>query len=210
MNLAHQKNKSRFAQIMSVERVTPYIKKLRYFLYARFFLGLKLALDAPEDILTNNPFLQQFTTLMKGIVPYIGRTAARSVFPQVTELYLSISWALSPLYLIYDWGRYYCGMGLEVKRTLAGMNKRPASLWRCLWNIVLIILLFSVFIGYFFYFGGYNGRDFIVAPINTSRTALGLIGWLLAGGGVIIIAHSLWLVTSRQVKWFFVLIREKK
>jgi hypothetical protein len=208
MNPANKK--SCLDQFLSVENVTPFIKKLGHFLWTCFFLGLALALEAPEDILTSIPFLKQFTTFMRWIVPCINGAVTQSKFPQITELYLSISWALSPLYLIYSWGRYYCGIGFGVKRVLSSMKeKRAATLLRGLWNLVLIIFIAFSF---FFYLFHYDGSDLFssgIIPLSKSRLTLGLVGWLIAGGGMIILANLLWWVTPIHVRQFLYLLKKK-
>ena len=197
---------------LSVELVEPWIKRLRGFLLTAFIYGFFLAIDTSDDVLTRNPWLQNFTAIMKLIVPYIERSVARSEFPQVTELYLSLSWLLSPLYLLYEWGRHYCNLGWGAKRT----NQKQREIYKKMTvllfsrNMFFILMLAICFFGYFVFFGGYDGRDFNVLPINSNRIALGLGGWLLAGGGVLIVGVALYRSFKMHVTWFIEFLDRRK
>lgn len=56
-----------------------------------------ISLLASTDVLTMQPGLQKFTSLCREMIPAIDRLAAVSSFPEVTQLVLSVLWALVPV-----------------------------------------------------------------------------------------------------------------
>jgi hypothetical protein len=177
-------------------QIARYVKNLGRFLKVLYGVGFFFAFNAPDDVLTQYPLLRGFTSLMMEIFPAISAVANRSEFPEVSTLYLSVSWFFSPLYLLYESGKYYT-FDPEKKRFFEIWSKRPT---RWMWIKHSMIFLIFTIISFFFMLY-YNGRDFNIMPFNSHRVALGLLGWLIAGGGVVIILPSLGLMAFYQVKW---------
>ena len=145
--------------------------------YAIFFFGLAIALFAPVDVLERLPFLRPVTDTLAAIFPPILNYAQRSQFPEVTLIYFSLMWLLSPLTfywigkdssneadpVIAKWRRdkIIVGFSSVVRFVLATIVVLPVVIVFCwFWN---------------------PGADLTLLPIGTSRLALGLGGYLIAG-----------------------------
>jgi hypothetical protein len=100
-------------------KVTQYVKYLGKFFGVLYGAGILFALNVPDDILTQYPFLQGFTSVMMQIFPAINAVEKRSAFPEISTLYLSVSWFFSPLYLLYSSGFFY-----TISRTRSALENR--------------------------------------------------------------------------------------
>jgi hypothetical protein len=188
-------------------KVTRYVKNLRRFFKTLYGIGLVFALNAPDDILTQYPLLHGFTSLMTQIFPAINAVAKRSAFPEVSTLYLSVSWFFSPLYLLYESGKYYCEFDSGTRRFLEARHKQPTR-WKWIKHAICILFLIIGFVLFAFY---YDGSDFNIAPFNSHRMALGLAGPLIAGGiGVAAIFPALVILIFFQMKWMKIFFKEKR
>lgn len=159
-------------RMVQLERFT---RILKIFLIASLLFGFYLAIEAPDDVLTRFPVLAKFTAGMKYLVPVIGKSVAQSSFPQVTELYLSLSWAIGLLWPVREITRYSLAIDPDIKRSLVILNS--LTTWQRIRNILISVLILIVYC--FFYDGG----DFRAVPFNSSRITLGLAGWVIPGGG---------------------------
>lgn len=189
---------------ISVER---FIKRLRIFMFASWVVGVALAVGAPDDVLTRFPLLGELTGAMKRMLPIIANTAAKSSFPQVTELYLAISWLLAPLALVHEAAKFRLAKAPDIRRSIEMMNRRPT--WRRWFAGMLlqVMLIGGLYIVIFLM----PGDDYVLTPYNSSRTALGMIAWLLPGGFAPAGAFGgLIYVVWYQIKWIRIFLGEWK
>lgn len=134
-----------------------------------------LAQYSPIDVLDQYPFLTQFTDVMSSIFANINACAAKSKFPQVTTLYMSISWLFSPLAGYFLWQEYKTDSSKEVVRIKTSpwnANQKTRG-WLCVIVFTIMVIAYP-----------FNpiGSDFHVLPYNSSRFVLGIAGHLIAGG----------------------------
>lgn len=161
---------------------------VRYWLVVMFLIGVY----APADVLDKSEILSRFTALMAVLFPPIMNYSTRSEFSQVTLLYMSLSWFFSPLHGYFFYKEYKTDAADWVKRF-----KDPAS-WPMKeklrgWLTLLILpplIYFMTFIA--------KGHDFNLLPINSSRMVLGIGGWFIAGGMVMLLTVY-WYVQARQL-----------
>lgn len=142
--------------------------------------GLLIALFASESILNDIPALKLFTQFMSTIFPPIQYYAAKSKFPQVTELYFAFMWLFAPLHF------YFLNADFQSQRFRWAMKWKQREFdqpyrgfWQFAHRILFIGVLIPGLIVFFFFYN--NGYDFNLLPINSSRIALGLFGFWFAG-----------------------------
>lgn len=149
--------------------------------------GFFLALLLPSHVLSEYPMLREITGAVKSVFAPISGYAQRSRFPQVAECYFTFMWLLAP---------YYFWVALVAVRNNEGMiGWKPKSLRERLsvFSVgVGLIGLLGLFVLFF-----NPGFDFNLLPINSSRVALGLVGWAFSGsGGAFLLAVS-WGIGER-------------
>ncbi|WP_427501719.1 hypothetical protein ACQE3E_23900 (plasmid) [Methylomonas sp. MED-D] len=133
--------------------------------------GFFIALLCPENILDKHWLLQSVTSKLKAIFPPIEGYAIKSEFPQVSELYFSLMWALSPYYLFISI--------LSIRRNQGLIDWLPKTQFEVIKVFFTGVVLMS-FLGYFCLFVN-PGYDFNFLPINSSRFALSVTGYLFSG-----------------------------
>ncbi|MGH8616561.1 MAG: hypothetical protein ACREUW_02635 [Burkholderiales bacterium] len=142
-----------------------------------FLLGVIIALFAPTDIVDRLPRVRQISIPLSQVFPPIEWYIKKSSFPQVTELYFTVMWLLSPLSF------YWMGKDLAIEPKIGEWKKTleerviVLTIGRILFVLILIPLLL---LGGWYFNQGY---DFLWLPVNSSRFALATGGYLLAGTG---------------------------
>lgn len=136
-------------------------------------VGFFIAQFASESILDKYYYLQSITLKLKSIFPPIAGYAAKSKFPQVSELYFSYMWLISP---VCFWA------SVQLVRNNEGLKSWKPKTWGEQINVFIVgVLLFSL-LGYFTFFIN-PGYDYNLLPINSSRLALGMFGYIFSGSG---------------------------
>lgn len=110
---------------------------------------------------------------MKALFPPIGHYAEKSSFPQVSAVYFSVMWLFAPLHFLY------LKRQLEAQEDLLRTDVRGwlGRIGQFAIGVVLLPLLglFALFVN--------PGFDFNLLPVNSSRLALGVAGFIFAGAG---------------------------
>jgi hypothetical protein len=155
------------------------VVKLPYFLrfpFALFVAGLTLIAFAPgvaEWAETNAVVSGLMSALETVFFPIRGYTL-RSNFPQVTRLYFSLFFLLSPVHFLMTLRE------LENSQESWALRLRNIqSLLQVGHRLLQIVLALSISMFGYFVNPGY---DFNLLPINSSMGALALVGFLFAGG----------------------------
>lgn len=133
--------------------------------------GFFIALFCPENILDKHWLLQFATSKLKAIFPPIAGYARKSEFPQVSELYFSFMWVLSPYYLFISI--------FSIRENQGLINWLPKAQFELIKVFFIGVVLMS-FLGYFVLFVN-PGYDFNMLPISSSRFALSVAGYLFSG-----------------------------
>jgi hypothetical protein len=134
------------------------------------------ALHAPIEWASSAYWPDSLISLISYIFPPIAGYAKKSHFPVITQAYMAFTFMLMPL---HGWYTY---------KALSEPTNEPwfKNLWtidsywalaKRVCSVILIgaIVWFSIFLN--------PGYDFNLMPLNTSRNALGVGGWIVAGGG---------------------------
>ena len=138
-----------------------------------------IALFAPINILDNLPSLYKLTSVMKSTFPVIDAYVKKSDFPQITEIYLCISWLSIPLHGYYG----FCYMRMTLIKKKWGIDMRKK--WLPFLTLVIVGLISSWIVLF-----KNTGQTFNLLPINSSRIALATGGWFFGGvGGTLGIAY---------------------
>jgi hypothetical protein len=137
-----------------------------------------IALEAPVDVLSTNPFLESFTVTMEKAFPVIRNYAQKSTFPEITRLYMSLMFLGFPLGLLAP----LCTMNTKDKRLFVPIQniklKNDVSLGKYLLSCFLILILIppAVYILWFVN-PGYN---FAMFKVNESRLGLATGGFFIS------------------------------
>lgn len=109
------------------------------------------------------------------IFPPISGYANRSAFPEVTKMYMAFTFMLMPLHAWYSYKELTTSYDKPWFKNLWKLESNWAFVKRVFFVLVMCgLVFFSLFVN--------PGYDFNLMPLNSSRTALGLGGWIVAGG----------------------------
>lgn len=152
-------------------------------IYVPILLGALIAWFAPQDVLERVPALQALVDAVRRVYLPLQRYAGKSSFPQVTALYFSLMVLHAPLHAIY--------IGREFARTFESRRAKvlasPETARVAAWITNLVLLPFAVI--YSLYWD--PGRVLAVTPLHDSRFALGVVGWLYAGGAAFMLVGAI-------------------
>lgn len=140
-------------------------------LFGAFFF----ALQAPQSWATSEYWPTSALAFISAVFPPISGYTKNSAFPEVTQMYMAFTFLLMPLHAWYTY------------QELSTPNSEPwfknlwslASTWAFITRVCLVLVVvattsFCLFIN--------PGYDFNLMPLNSSRLALGMGGWIVAGG----------------------------
>ena len=150
-------------------------------------VSVALAVFAPDDVLSRYPEVDTFVhTVEKWIPPVVGYQAV-SDFPQVTGVYFSIMFLLTPIILFYS--SYM--RNLTFRFSEIEYDLKPVRYWIA----AVVCALFCAFTPPFLYFWNDAKYEFFPSmPIRSSKVSLAFLGWFAAGGGGwILVSHAMWL-----------------
>jgi len=152
-------------------------------IYVPILLGAMVAWFAPLDVLERVPVLQGLVDAVGRFYLPLERYVGKSSFPQVTALYFALMVLHAPLHLLY--------IGREYTRTFekrrAQILASPENARIAAWIGNGILLPFAIV--YSLYWD--PGRVLAITPLHDSRFALGLTGWLYAGGAAFMLLGSI-------------------
>ena len=134
-------------------------------------LGI-FALGAPEDLNFERYCL--FYSLGK-IFPVINFYAEKSAFPSVAKIYFSFAILLMPLHFLYAYKKLSTPTNDQWFRNLWFISSRRVLIKQ------IILVVFMLYLLYFLLYIN-PGFDFKILPINSSRYALAIGGWIFLGG----------------------------
>lgn len=133
------------------------------------------ALHAPQGWATSAYWPAPALAFISALFPPISGYARNSSFPAVTQMYMAFAFLLMPLHAWYAY------------KELSTPNSAPwfKNLWSLdsTWAFVkraCLVLVVSATVGFCLFIN--PGYDFNLMPLNSSRLALGLGGWVVAGG----------------------------
>ena len=154
--------------------------KLPYFIVERpvallLSIGLFFALWASLDIGSSAYWPTSTLAFISAVFPPISGYTQKSVFPDVTQAYMAVSFMLMPLHVWYGYKELSTPSKAPWFKNLWALD----SYWAFIQRATLVLLVFVVVLFTLFLNPGY---DFNLMPLNTSRLALGLGGWIVAGG----------------------------
>ncbi|WP_143026491.1 hypothetical protein [Paraburkholderia fungorum] len=146
------------------------------------FASVLIGLILPTDVLDLVPALREFCHSINRLFPVVGNYAARSNFPQVTELYFSTHLLLGPLASV--WALTARDLEKERRFREAGFGISQALTFL----LAIALAIWGLRFGYF----SNPGYDFRIAPINSSRVALAFFGFFIAGSGPFMFAAAVY------------------
>lgn len=155
------------------------LAQIKRFYANRWFLAVHavavaIALLAPAETFENHPKLAAIVGWLSGLLPTINNYASKSAFPAVTTLYFSFLLPLSPMFFF----AVLRAGGIDERRRMRERYKASPRVWA-----ISFFLFASVMIPVAVFFLVANpGYDFHLAPINSSRWALAILGPFFAGG----------------------------
>lgn len=144
---------------------------MRYYMIFMYVL----AQYAPLDILDQHTFLKSFSDFMSMAFRPVNSCVAESKFPQVSRLVLSFSWLFSPMigfFIIKEYIKNESNDSMRLKNIKWG-KKDQIKAFCC----IIIFALGCIWVPFF-----NTCLEYSIAPINSSRFALGMVGWFLGGG----------------------------
>lgn len=163
-------------------------RQIPYFLSNQAILGSLLALGAiaiffPSDANINSVDL--FVNIMGNIFPPILSYKQRSLFPDATALYFSLSFLLIPAHFALTL-RTLNESSDDWAIRLRKIDTQGQLIYRFVMAVVVaMIAIFCLFLN--------PGYDFNLLPINSNRYALALVGFLFAGG-----------ISAQLIAWVYV------
>ena len=143
-----------------------------------YVIGLAIAVFAPLDIMDRLPWMRVLSVPLSELFPPIYYYAKKSYFPQVTELYFTVMWLLSPPTLYWVW-RWFPEVARISKEDLRSPIKFAFRYFFFLVVGVIIVIPALIIMTWFLN----EGYEFIWMPVKSSRWALGIFGYFLAGVG---------------------------
>lgn len=133
-----------------------------------------IAWYSPANIRDAFSWQEPFTKLLATIFPPIAAYASKSAFPAATALYMAFAFLLFPLHFFYALSELRTNNKERWFERLWNIQSMRDMLSRFfLIPIVTLLALFGLFLN--------PGYDFNLLPLNSSRAALALGGWLIAG-----------------------------
>jgi hypothetical protein len=134
-----------------------------------------LALHAQQEWATSAYWPTSALAFISALFPPISGYAGKSLFPGVTQMYMAFTFLLMPLHAWYTY------------QELSTLNSEPwfknlwslDSTWAFVKRVGLVLVMSAIVLFCLFVNPGY---DFNLMPLNSSRLALGLGGWIVAGG----------------------------
>ena len=139
--------------------------------------GISVAIVAfsPDDVLTRYSILAGFVAAVAEWIPAVRAYQRVSEFPQVSGLYFSVMFFITPLILLYSFRR----RGVLLESMVAAYEKRPIRY--CILAVPACAFFLSMpLVSYIFV----NGKNewFPSMPMRSSKLSLAILGWLAAGG----------------------------
>jgi hypothetical protein len=143
-------------------------------IYVPIAIGALVAWVSPLDVMDRLSFLKPLAHSMAEVFPPMAMYVAVSDFPQVTELYFLLMFLHAPLHAAFAWedARPWRNVRAKIWNSgLAGKGKLLIQASVLGPGMAFFLLLFD------------PGRAVVITilPIHSSRSVLGLIGWLSAG-----------------------------
>jgi hypothetical protein len=148
--------------------------------------SVALVVFTPDDVLNRHAALGSFVDVVAEWLPPVAAHQRVSEFPQVTGLYFSIMFFVTPVILAYS--------GYMRRLVFKNSNEFDRKPMRyCISAITCFI--FCMFSPPFLYIWNDARYEFFPSiPIRSSKISLGAVGWFSAGGAAwVMISHSIWI-----------------
>ena len=137
-------------------------------------LGVLITLFAPDNVLTRYRAIAVFVEWMGGWISPIAAYRRASKFPEIAGLYFSVMFIVTPLIMIHLFSR----IDLILRDAASAFDRKPLLSY-----FSAMILIFIAGAMPFMLYVWADGAEIIPSiPINSSKLALGIFGWLAAGG----------------------------
>lgn len=154
--------------------------KLPYFL-SKPLITLPLAgaflfaSQAPTEWATSEYWPASAVVFISALFPTILGYSKNSAFPDIAQMYMSFTFMLMPLHIWFSYKELSISRDEVWFKNLWSLD----SNWAFIKRLLLVITICAIVIFTLFFNPGY---DFNLMPLNSSRTALGIGGWIVAGG----------------------------
>jgi hypothetical protein len=138
--------------------------------------GVSVALVAlsPDDVLARYPSLAVFVSAAAEFIRPISAYQRVSDFPQVSGLYFSVMFFVTPLMVLYSWR-----MRSHALRGITEMSKKRPMVW---FVAAISTIVIGVITPILLYVWANGSEVFPSMPMRSSKMSLALLGWLAAGG----------------------------
>lgn len=155
-------------------------------IYMPLLLAALVAWFAPPNSLDRLPWVAIASDSLKTVFPSMAAYVQRSQFPQVTELYFLLAVVSAPLHVPYVYRDYRARLPFHRDEWIAS----DAGKLRFVISALILLpglAIFAVVLN--------SGYELSWMPFGSSRLALGLFGWIVAGHGAVILATTsvLWI-----------------
>jgi hypothetical protein len=161
----------------------------------RLTLGLSVLIVvlSPDDVLTRYPVLAGFVNMMARWIRPISAYQRVSEFPEVTGLYFSVMFVVTPIMLLHFVGRVH----LIFMKIEGAFSKRPIAAFPIMIGGILLAVD-SFFLTYI----RADGDEWVSRiPMRSSKLSLAVTGWFAAGG-------CAWLLIPGGIGAIIVVIRK--
>lgn len=148
--------------------------------------GIAIVALSPNDVLTRCPALREFVYFISRVIPPVEAYQKVSNFPEVSGLYFSVMFCVTPLLTLYAWKtRRYAIEGIEIA------SKRRPTMWVV---AALMSIPFCMSMPLLLYVLANGSEIFPLMPMRSSKTSLAVFGWAAAGGVAwVLVPHGLCL-----------------
>ena len=149
-------------------------------------LSMSIVGLSPDDVLTRYSVLATFVHWLGTWIRPVVHYQQLSQFPQITGVYFSIMFLVTPIILFYS---------PKMKRLVfrygeAGFIERPIRF--CV-GAIMLCLFCILSIPFFYIWNRAEDEFFPFLHIGSSKFSLAIVGWVAAGGGAwVIISHTIW------------------
>lgn len=138
-------------------------------------ISVAIVVFSPNDVLTRYPMVASFVATVAGWFPAVKSLQRVSDFPEVSGLYFSVMFFVTPLVLVCA----FRARESVVRGMTGAWVRKSVGQW------FLVVLLCAIWLTMPFSSYVWNdGRDelFRFLPMRSSKLVLAILGWCAAGG----------------------------
>ncbi|MEJ8794665.1 hypothetical protein WKR88_00055 [Trinickia caryophylli] len=149
-------------------------------------VSVAIVVFSPDDVLTQYPMLSEFVDVVARWFPPLSAQQRVSEFPQVTGLYFSVMYFVTPLILFQS-----PRAKNEIFKGGKNYDIRPIRYW-----VAAVMCCAFCLLSPFFLYLWDDAKDELLpsTPIRSSKLWLAVLGWTSAGGWAwLTISHTMWI-----------------